>query len=59
MNRRSVGAGILNGEIFNDERTGGFEDKTVWENAMDWAKFAGKKLTETEEQVWKKVNGDR
>jgi len=33
------------------------EEKGAWDTAMSWAKAAGKKLSETEEQIWKSING--
>ena len=59
-NRRSVGgAGILNGEMHNQENGADPEEQSVWDTAMTWAKAAGTKLSKTEEHIWKRVNGEK
>ena len=59
-NRRSMGgAGILNGELYSQENRDTQEEKGVWDTAVAWAKTAGKKLSETEQEVWKRVNGEK
>ena len=51
------GAGILNGEMrtYNQPE----EEKGVWDAAMSWAKTAGDKLSKTEAEIWKVVNGEK
>ncbi|KAK5664134.1 hypothetical protein OQA88_349 [Cercophora sp. LCS_1] len=34
------------------------EEDGVWGSAMKWAQAAGKKLSEAESEVWKRINGD-
>jgi len=47
--------GILDGEpTFEDSDN----DSSVLDTALSWAKAAGKRLSKTEEQLWKRVNGD-
>jgi len=36
----------------------GVDPEAVWNTAKKWASSAGQKLQETEEMVWKKVNGE-
>ena len=45
------GVGILNGD-----KT--MEDGSVWGVVSSWAKGAGKKLSEVEGEVWRKINGE-
>jgi hypothetical protein len=67
--RPPAGAGILNGEMWNTPGQNGEgvyagEEKGVWDTAAawgkqagDWAKEAGKRLSRTEEEIWRRVNG--
>jgi len=32
------------------------EDEGVWGSAVKWAQTAGKKLSEAESEVWKRIN---
>lgn len=34
------------------------DENTVFNQAMGWAKAAGKRLSRTEEQIWRNINGD-
>ncbi|KIW95136.1 uncharacterized protein Z519_03720 [Cladophialophora bantiana CBS 173.52] len=50
--------GILDGEWGLGSSNNGDSDSTVVKTAMSWAKAAGKRLSETERQIWKHINGD-
>ncbi|OAP60826.1 hypothetical protein AYL99_05828 [Fonsecaea erecta] len=49
--------GILDGE-WNLGATNGDPNGTMVKTAMTWAKAAGKRLSETEKQIWKHINGE-
>ena len=46
-----VGGGILNGD-------GKSDDGSIWGTVSGWAKGAGKKLSEVEGEVWRRINGE-
>lgn len=51
-----------NGGILDDSRSGssvGKEEKSVWDTAVSWAKSIGEKVVEGEEEVWKRINGEK
>jgi len=48
--------GILDGEPVFDNR--GDDDSNILNTAMSWAKAAGKRLSRTEQEIWKHINGD-
>ncbi|KIX94439.1 uncharacterized protein Z520_09825 [Fonsecaea multimorphosa CBS 102226] len=50
--------GILDGEWSFGSQNGGDSNGTVVQTAMSWAKAAGKRLSETERQIWKHINGE-
>ncbi|KEF55966.1 uncharacterized protein A1O9_07546 [Exophiala aquamarina CBS 119918] len=61
LDRRASPSSSRRGGILDGEPT--FEssndnESSVLDTAMAWAKAAGKSLSKTEEQVWKRVNGD-
>jgi hypothetical protein len=37
----------------------GVDAESVWNTAKSWASTAGKKLSEVESEVWKRVNGEK
>jgi hypothetical protein len=37
----------------------GVDPEGVWNTAKAWASTAGKKLSEVESEVWKRVNGEK
>lgn len=51
---------------YNDDTSGnsskaafGVDPDAVWQGIKGWAGVAGKKLQETEKEVWKRVNGEK
>ncbi|KIW67184.1 hypothetical protein PV04_06453 [Phialophora macrospora] len=53
------GAGILDLEwTFGSPNGGANLDNTVVQTAISWAKAAGKRLSMTEKQLWKTINGE-
>lgn len=48
--------GILDGEPTFENNSD--SESSVLDTALAWAKAAGKRLSKTEEQLWKRVNGD-
>jgi hypothetical protein len=56
--RSRNGVGILDGGgggsgVMEDE------DKGLWDTAVSWAKTVGEKVIEGEEEMWKRINGQR
>jgi hypothetical protein len=49
--------GILDGGGGHDDVEK--EDKGLWDTAVSWAKTVGEKVIEGEEEMWKKINGQR
>jgi len=37
----------------------GVDPESVWNTAKAWASTAGKKISEVESEVWKRVNGEK
>lgn len=37
----------------------GSEEESMWESAKSWAFSAGKKMAETEAEIWKRINGEK
>lgn len=43
----------------SDTAAFGVDPEGVWNTAKAWASTAGKKLSEVESEVWKRVNGEK
>lgn len=54
---KSRNGGILDGAGGHDRLED--EDKGLWDTAVSWAKTVGEKVIEGEEEVWKRINGQR
>jgi hypothetical protein len=52
------GAGILDESPENQPRVEE-EEKSIWGEAVSWAKTVGGKVVEGEEALWKRINGRR
>lgn len=37
----------------------GPEEESIWDTAKSWAFSAGKKMAETEAEIWKRINGEK
>ena len=37
----------------------GAEEESIWDMAKSWAFIAGKKMAETEAEIWKRINGEK
>jgi hypothetical protein len=48
------GAGSGFGGVISDEN--GIDTKTVWNAAKQWVSAAGDKISETEAEIWKRIN---
>lgn len=61
LDRRASPSSSRRGGILDGEPTfenNGDDESGVLNTAFAWAKAAGKSLSKTEEQIWKRVNGD-
>ncbi|ETI22406.1 hypothetical protein G647_06481 [Cladophialophora carrionii CBS 160.54] len=59
MSATRRGAGILDLEwTFGSPNGSADGDNTVVQTAMSWARAAGKRLSMTEKQIWKTINGE-
>jgi hypothetical protein len=56
--RSRNGVGILDGGGGGSGVTED-EDKGLWDTAVSWAKTVGEKVVEGEEEMWKRINGQR